>query len=592
MKNSILIALLMVFSSLVSGQELTATVSKNQVAVGEQFVVSFRFNSKAATFQAPKFAGFRITSGPNRQSDMRMVNGRVSSSITFSYYLLAQKEGTFTIEAATASDGQNEYKSKPVNIKVVKGKTKQQQANGNDGKPSAKELFIKLRLNKSKVHKGEQLIATYQIYSSVNLVNLAVEKDPDFNGFWSQVVESKINEDVKTEVVNGVRYNVYTLNKTILFPQRTGKLTVDPYAVELTARMRDNRRQRNVFDSPFWGRYKEVKHVAKSNEATVEVLPHPAQGQPETFSGTVGRFTFNASLDNTEVKANEGINLKITIEGSGNIKLLESLDIDFPPDFEVYDPNITDRVGQNNSGMAGKRTFEYLIIPRHAGDYTIDPIVFSYFDPIKDQYVSLSSEAFEIHVNRGENEDAATASGPLHTKKAVERLNRDIRFIKVQDLELSEHAPPFFGSAGFFGLLGLPFLLLALFLPIRKMMQDRAADTHGSKIRKANKVAHKHLSEAEGHLKAGNRNAFYESVFKSMYGYLSDKLSIPVSTLNKETILSNLQDRQVSPETIDRLIAALDRCEMARFAPIDSAADDQTYQEATALISQLESSLK
>ncbi|PCJ83021.1 MAG: hypothetical protein COA57_12270 [Flavobacteriales bacterium] len=602
LKKSIYILFLFFIANYGIAQDikLIASVNKNPVATGDRFQVKFELNTSGAGFKAPDFSSFRVLSGPNQSSSMQWVNGKMSSSISYSYVLMAIKEGKFTIGSANIKAKGKTYKSDPIEIKVIKGKSvpkqqsrqqtqpkkQQSQSAGND---ISRNLFIKLFVDKNKLYQGEQLIATYKIYTRMNIVNNDVAQLPNFNGFWTEDIELPSRATVETELYNGVAYNVATLKKSVLFPQRSGTLEVDPMALNVTVRIQDQSRSRNIFDQVF-GRYKDVKYNIKSNTSKIKVMPLPSSGKPANFNGAVGNFSLTSSLDKDLVKANEAINMKVILRGKGNIKLLKNLNINFPPDFEIYDPKVNDRISATGNGITGKREFEYLLIPRHSGSFTIDPLTFSYFDPEKKKYVQLTSGELNIEVERGTEESSTTyISG---SKEDVKFIGKDIRFIKTGSANLKEKGNYFFGSIPYYGLLGAPLLLFMIFVVARKGHESYTSDVVKVKSRQATKVATKRLSAAKKLLKMDQRNAFYEEVFRALYGYFSDKLNLPISELSKENISEIIKNKGIAENLIAELNETLDRCEMARFAPMSDVSEQQVYDQAVELISKIESGLK
>jgi len=594
--NSILIFCLMTACIAAQNVKFTAGASKHKVATGERFQITFESNASASNFTPPSFPGFRILSGPNQSSNYQWVNGVASNSLSWSYVLLALKQGKFTIAAAKIKVGGEIHKTEPITIEVVKGAAVQQQQKQHqhvqqaqsDGSDLSKNVFIKLHVNKTSAYQGEQLIATYKIYYRLSIIDNNVNKLPDFNGFWSQEIELSQKGNNDTEVIKGVAYNTAIIKKVVLFPQKSGTLEIDPIELETIVRVR--KKATSVFDQ-FFGSYKDVKYNARSNSAKVTVKPLPEKGKPKGFSGAVGDYTLQAKMDKYLVKANEAINLKITLAGSGNIKLLESVKVNFPPDFEIYDPKIYDRISVTGSGVSGKREYEYLAIPRHAGTYKIEPVNFSYFNPKEKKYTEIESGGFAIEVEKGTEEEGQEAFHSV-SKENVKLLGRDIRFIKQGTANLKEKERFFFLSPLFYSLAGLPLLSFLLFIFIRRKYVDYSSDIIRVKSRKATRIAKKRLTLAKKHLSEGNSTLFYEEVFKASYGYLGDKLSIPVSELSKDNISDILLSKAVSEETTSRLTETLDRCEMARFSPSSEVSEQEVYEQAVEMISNVEEELK
>lgn len=577
----------------------TASVSKNEVAAGERFQVTFQLNTSGSGFTAPSFDKFSVLSGPNQSTSMQWINGAMSSSISYSFILAAPQEGEFTIGPASIKADGKIYSTEPVKIKVVKGvvpqpqqqpKGQQQPQNSSQGGNVSDYVFIKLYLDKSKAYLGEQIIATYKIYMRANPVSNDVDRLPTFNGFWTQEIELPQQANITQEALNGIAYNVAVLKQTILFPQRTGTLEVQPLGLNIVLRVQDNSRQRSIFDQ-FFGAYRDVKYTVTSNTGKVEVLELPEDGKPAGFSGAVGKFAMEASLSKNLVKTNEAVNLKIAINGKGNIKLIEPFKISFPADFETYDPKTNDRISATASGLSGKKEFDYLIIPRHSGDFTIPPFSFSYFDPSTKQYTTLHSGEMKITVEKGEEKESSQAFSTI-SREDVKFLGKDIRFIKPETGGLKEKNKYFFNSFNFYALLSAPFLGFLLLLFIRRKYESYHSDVIGLKSRRATRVATKRLSVAKKAMGTNEKIKFYEEVFKALYGYLSDKLAILVSDLSKENISEVLKKRNVSDEVILKLTDVLARCEMARFAPVQDIPERQVYENAVSIISKIEEEIK
>ncbi len=581
--------------------KFTASVGKTEVSAGERFQVTFQINTSGSGFTPPSLENFSVLSGPNQSTSMQWVNGAMSSSISYSYILVAPREGDFTIGSAGIKANGKTYTTDPIKIKVVKGappppqqtqKGQQQPQNqsGQQGGNVSDYVFIKLNLDKAKAFLGEQIIATYKIYMRANIVNNDVDRLPTFNGFWTQEIELPQQANVSQEVMNGISYNVAYIKQTILFPQRTGTLEVDPLGLNVVLRLQDNSRQRSIFDQ-FFGSYRDVKYAVKSNAVKIEILPLPENGKPAGFNGAVGKFTMESTLNKNHVKVNEAINLKISISGKGNIKLIEPFKISFPSDFETYDPKTNDKIVPSASGLTGKKEFDYLAIPRHSGNFNIEPVTFSFFDPSVKQFVTLKSGEMKIEVEKGaENEPAGTYTSV--NREEVKFLGKDIRFIKSDLAGLKKKNEFFFCSFLFWILFACPIFIFFLLLVLKGKYESYQQDVTGLKSRRATRVATKRLSVAKNALKANERIKFYEEIFKALYGYLSDKLSIPVSDLSKEKISEILLKRNLSEDIIVRLISVLDRCEMARFAPMTDIPENIVYENSVEIISKIEEGIK
>ena len=445
---------------------------------------------------------------------------------------------------------------------------------------------MKVFLDRRNIYKGDHLIATIKIYSKVNLNGFEDISFPNFEGFWSQDIALPQQISLQRETLNGEIYNVGALKKTILFPQQTGNITIGQVKIDCIVQQRV--RRSNSFFDDFFDSFANIKATVMSDPVTVVVNPLP--NPPGNFSGAVGRFDLRSSITATSVKENDPITLKLDVSGNGNIKLINPPKLKLPPDFEVYDPKTNSNFNATAEGVNGSISFEYLFLPRNAGDYTIAPIEFVYFDPSTGKYVTKSSQEFKIRVARGE---ASRNAMPVSSKEDVRQLGDDIRFLKQGLIQLKPKGYIFFGSFNFFLLyLGGIAALLAIYLLYQKRIQENA-NIARVKNKKASKVALKRLKEANLHYKSGSTEKFYESVTRAFWGYLSDKLTIPVAELTRERASSAMEQRKVSGNIIPRFISILDTCEYARFAPGGGSEKmKDIYEEATDVMSQMEKEIK
>lgn len=573
-----------------------ATVSSNTVGEGDRFRVEFKLNASGDAFQPPRFEGFRILSGPNQSTNMQFVNGRSSYSISFSYVLMALKEGSYTIAPASIKVGSDVVESNELIVNVVKGNPPPQNQSGNQGgnqgaqskKNADDNLFIKAFVSKASPFVGEQMIATYKLYFNYNIVDNSFTTLPSLTGFWSEDLDVQ-GARSETEVIEGVRYNVATLKQTILIPQRSGDLVVDPLEMDLVIQQPVQSRSRSLFDQ-FFGQYKNVKVSVRSQPITVRVRALPA-GRPASFEGAVGDFKMTLKADRTEVKANDAINVSYEISGRGNLKLLNDPKIQFPTDFEVYDPKVNDNITTNAGGMSGKRTYTYLTIPRHKGEFDIEPVAFTYFDPAKERYVTLTSDPLRFAIEKGEEEAGGAVNFSNTNKEEVKLLGSDIRYIKTET-NLLPMSYSFFGSFWHYLLWLLPFPLFFLVLFIKRRVLALRSDEVYMRKSKANKMAVKRLSEAKKLMSSGDDKKFYEEVFKALYGFFSDKFNIATSELNKETIAEMLIKNGIDEGLRTRAEDILNKCEMARFAPVSDISHEAVYNESVEVISSIQKELK
>lgn len=594
-------AVLLLCSSLLFAQDIkfTASVSKTQVGTGEPFEVTFSINGNGDRFTPPDFNGFQLLSGPNVSTSMTSINGSTTVSNSYSYDLVAVKEGTAVIGAATVVANGRRLSTSPIRMTIVKGQPVRQNSqsqNTPDNRVTeastadlSKSLFLRADADKTTVYQGEQVILSYRLYTRVGIVDSRVDKLPDLNGFWSQDVKTKQQQVAwRTETYKGQKYNVADVKQTILFPEHAGDITVNPFEMTFIARV--TAPSNDVMDQFFGDSYKDVKYSAKSKPLIIHVKPLPEAGKPAGFSGAVGRFTIAESVDKTQLKANETLNYSIKVSGSGNLKLLKTLTADFPHDFEKYDPKITDTIAEGPNGVSGSRIYNYLLIPRHQGDFTIEPIQFSYFNPATKKYVTLPGKAFRIKVNKGVAGNNVTAFSTAD-QKDVQLLDKDIRYIKTGTPDLSPAGDRFYGSLGFWLLLAAgPVACLAGFI-YRNQNRKNNSDLVQVKKRRAGKEAAKHLANAQKQLDVKDTKGFYEAVFKGLYGYLSHKLNIAAADLNRENISSSLKAIAVDDQVTGRLLDTLDLCEMARYAPVTQLSEQAVLEKAKSIINEIENEI-
>ena len=594
LKTILIIFILTINYCLAADIQFTAQANRTRIGVGENFQVSFTINASASEFRAPTFSDFRVLSGPNQSTSVQIINGNYSQSLTLSYILSPIKEGKFKIKPASIKVGSKSIESNEISIEVIKGqaqaqtqqnqRAQNQQNQGQEAKSnnSSDDIFLKVSVDKTKAFIGEQINATYKVYYRVNIQQYNVNKIPALTGFWSQDIDKPVAESNSyTENVNGIVYHVSEIKKTILFPQRAGSLLLDPLEMDFVIQRQSNRRAQNIFDQ-FFGTVENVKYSLKSQSVKIEILPVPEINKPKSFAGAVGNYTIESKVDKNKVKANEAINLTINISGKGNLKLLETPKPVFPSDFESYDAKISEKVATNESGVSGTITYEYLIIPRHSGTFILDPIPFSFFNPQTKQFKDLNTSAIEISVEKGESEEAQVYSGT--DKEEVKLLANDIQYIKTELNQINPIGKYFFRSVSYYILGILPVIIFIVFLIFWLQYKEKSADKNWLKSNKAKKTAIKKLSIAKKHLENNEEKLLYEEIFRALYGYLSDKLFIPVSELSKEKISENLVERNISKDTVDQLIKTLDYCEYARYAPTSIVSKSEIYKNAEEIV--------
>ncbi len=578
-------ALLAAFAVKAQETAFYATVDKNPVGAGDVFSYQITLENGRSDVTPPDLSDFNVIFGPSRSSNFRIINGQQTSSMSFSYTMRPRKTGSFTIGSASTTVNGKRYETKPITIKVVQGSSTKasppsrssQGGQGNRTEVSENEnLKVQILLNKRKVHLGEQVIATYVILTRYRSLDIEDTKFPGMAGFWTEDIKvEQARWEREYEMVDGVAYRKAVLKRQILFPQRTGKIKIDP----LTISTRINR--------SFLNPGEELKMA--SNSPTLEVMPLPGTA-PESFAGAVGDFNFSASIDRAELPANEAISLKINITGSGNLSLVKEPELNFPPDFETYDPETKDRINVSGSGVSGGRTFQYLVIPRYPGEYEIPEIAFTYFDPQQEKYITKTEGPFPIKVT-GEGA-AAVGSNGQRVQNTVKQSADDIRYIETQSEKLVPRGKQFFKTGGYYVAMGAPFLGFILLLVFRKRRARELDDVKGTRRRKANKMALRRLKVANKALKANDSKLFYAEISKALYGYMSDKLGIPGGLLSRQVIIGKLEELNIEQELIIKLSNTIETCEMARFAATADVSNQEFYTETVNLISKLDRQIR
>ena len=584
---------------------ITFTANAPEVVVsGDQFRLSYTINSqKVRDFRAPNIQGFEVLMGPSRstQSSTQIVNGNVTSTstITFTYILMADKEGTYKIPGATIVADGNNYTSNSVEIKVLPPDQSTSSSSGNSsgssrnqansGKITDKELFITATASKTSVYEQEAILLTFKVYTQVNLTQLHGDT-PDLKGFHTQEVELPQQKTFSLEHYNGRNYNTTIWQQFVLFPQRSGKLEIPSVTFEGTVSQRVA--SADPFDAFFnGGNYVNINKKLVTPKLTIDVKELP-EGKPANFSGGVGEFTISSSISTQELKTNDAVTIKLVISGTGNMKLINTPEVGFPQDFEIYDPKVDNKFNLTRNGLAGNKVIEYLAIPRHAGTYTIPPIEFSYFDLKTQSYKTLKTDAYTLNVAKGEgNSDQVVAN--FTSKEDLKVLGQDIRYIKTGETSLTPKDDYFFGSMSYYMWYLIPLVLFIAFMVVYRKQAMENANVAKVRTKKANKVATKRMKNAGKLLAEKKSEAFYDEVLKALWGYISDKLSMPVSQLSKDNIEEELQKHQVADELIREFINNLNECEFARYAPGNQDEKmDKIYSSAIDVISKMENSIK
>lgn len=550
-----------------------ASVDRTAIATGEQIQLSIQLVNSRERFQAPDLGGLVIVGGPFESSNISYVNGRMSSSITRTWRLTATQPGNYTIGQAQVRVGGGVITTDPITITVSKGAASPSDPYATQGQRGDANLFATITVDKSKVRMGEQLVATYTLYSRYNNLELSKYELPKMTGFWAEEIDlGNSGWEPKPRQVNGVAYNVAVLKKQVLFPQKSGKLRIEP--LELTC----------LVNRSFFDRGANIPVRSNALEITVSDLPSPA---PTDFLGAVGDLQLKASIDRASVAVNEPVQIDLQFSGRTNLKLLEAPKLTLPPDLEVFDPKTVDKVTVNGGGMSGSRTFQYLLIPRIDGQFELPRLTFSYFNPEQGRYVQLETEVFTIDVG-----GAAGATGGAATERPVQRdvqvMAEDIRYIRTGDLALRPADDALFGSVSFWSALGAPALAYLLLLGWHRRTAAQREDPILQRRLKADRVARKALQQAEAALKKGSGADFHDALNMALRGYLQDALTLTPAQLDQERIAASLSKHADGAEVAAEVQRILSTCDMARFTPGGASSDQGLYDAAVAVIGRME----
>jgi hypothetical protein len=602
MKRILLYTVLFLFTRAVAGQDVVLNVEyPSVVTAGQQFNVMWTVNSGGGEFNPPSFSGFYKLMGPQTSysSSTQIINGKMSHQISYSYvyYLQAVNEGKFVIPPAKFKLKNKEYFSDSLHIEV-RGSSSQNQAgatgNNNPGdntvvEYTGSEIFVTLSLDRKEVYQSEHIVATVKLFTRVNLSGINEIKFPSFNGFLKTDIETPPLTSLRQEEINGTIYGTGVVQQFLLYPQVTGEITIDP--VQLTVLVQQKSAQSDPIFGDFFASYQQVPQAIASKPLKVKVKPLPGN-KPDDFSGVVGKLDMKAVLNKDSVNVNDAVNLKVIISGNGNLKIAATPVLKLSPDIEAFDPKITDDIKNGQNGTSGQKSFDFLLIPRHYGDFTIPPITYSYFNITSGRYEKLTTGEFHIHANKGNDQNTgATIYGGM-AKEDVKYLGKDIRFIKSVPGRLVRTGNFISSESSFYSTYAFALFAFLVVLFIRREHLRRNSDKSLVRNRKAGKVAVKRLHTASVCLKNQQMDKFYEEILKATWGYLSDKLNIPVSELTRTNAISSLIEKGIDEERIKNLNSILDTCEFARFAPSASGAEaENIYEGASQFIKSVENSI-
>ena len=604
------VVLSFIFSHVVA-QTLTGR-APSQVAVGEQFRLSYTINTQDVRgFRAGRIPdGLEVLMGPSTstQSSFQMVNGHTSStsSVTYTYILVANKNGSFTIPAAHVTADGKSIESNEIQIRVT-GQSQQSGGGGSQSGYSQRrqpqspadelrpagsaisggDLFIRVSASKRRVIEQEPILLTYKVYTLVGLTDLS-GKMPDLKNFYTREVPLPTQKSFSVEMLNGRAYKTVTWSQYVMFPQQSGKLEIP--SITFNGIVVQQNRNVDPFEAFFNGGsgYIEVKKQIKAPGITIDVDPLPAR--PANFSGGVGSFNISAQIDQTEVKANDPVKLRVIVSGLGNMKLLKQPEVKFPKDFDKYDAKVTDKSKLTTNGLEGSVIYDFLAVPRHAGKFEIPPIEYVYYDINERKYKTVTTEGFTLNVAKGSGSGNVSA---YTAQEDVQLLNSDIHYIHTGDSRQHAAGEFFFGSSEYWIILSS---FLAVFVALLVIFRHRAIENANivkQRAGRANKVAVKRLKQAHKLMKSGQSGAFYDEVMRALWGYVGDKLNMPVEQLSRENISQQLTSHQVSDEVVQQFISALDECEFARYAPGDATGNmNKVYDTALGALTQIASTMK
>ncbi len=587
--------------SLLKAQQVSFKASAPEaVVVGQQFRLSFTVNAEGKDFRVQEMPDFEVLMGPTQSKSYNTswVNGQTSSetTLTYTYILLAKKEGTFTIPPATIKVKNSNYTSNGLTIKVLPQDqtAKAQESAGNTAAAgiSNSDFFVRMEVSKRNVYEQEGFLVTFKLYAS-QICQLTRQKFPEFEGFLAQEIDLPDKQWVQDHY-NGRNYWTVTLRQTVLYPQRSGKITIDAGSFDAVIRVRVQRQGGgSIFDDFFDSGYQNVSKELKTTPVSIDVKALPS-GKPASFSGAVGNFTMNAEINSNQVKTNEAVTVKVKIEGNGNLRVLKNPEVKFPNDFEIYDPKVENNIRTTTAGVSGTKVIEYMAIPRFAGEFEIPAIEFSYFDTKSGSYKTLTSQPFKLQVEKGaEGEGGTPIISNFTNKENVKFLGNDIRYLKINKVSFVPVEEMFFGTFIYYMCYLFPGVLFIVFFIIYRKQVKENSDLALVRTKKANKMAVRRLKNAGRFLKENQKEAFYEEVLRALWGYLSDKLNIPQAQLTKDNVENELVKYGVSESLIKEFIDILNTCEFARYAPAQTSdAMDKLYTQTVEAISKMENTIK
>jgi len=557
---------------------VNASVDQARIALQDQFTLSIEVSgadaSRASEPKLPAMESFAAYAGVSTSQSIQLINGRMSVSKSYNYAFIATAAGRHEIGPVTVEYKGEKFATQPMTIEIAQQGTPpptqqpgQRSTPAEPGTDLGNAIFLKAEVDRRRVFQNEPVLVRYKIYTRVTVTSFGISQLPNFSGFWAEDFQLPQQPRTTQEVIDGQRYLVAEIKKVALFPQSVGKKILQPLQVECEAQVQNRRRSRDLFDSffddPFMAR--TVRRAVASSPVEIEVEPLPEEGKPASFAGAVGNYTISASLDRAAVKTNEAITLKIVISGAGNLRVLSPPKLELPADFETYDPKIDQSINYNNDRVSGSKTFEYVLVPRSAGNIELKPITFSFFEPRSRTYKIVSTSPLALSVTKGTEEFVAVGGGL--SKEDVRLIGQDIRFITTAPLPFHAIGAAFHRSPIFYAMSITPVLALGLVLLYRRHQEKLSTNEAYRRGRRAGRVASQHLRKARGLVGKHDGKAFYAEVQRALMSFIGNKLNVAEAGLVTDELATMLQERNVAQETIDAYVRCLQTCDMKRFAP-------------------------
>ena len=570
---------------IINAQTLTVSSDKNPAIVGEQILLQYSINTEAEDFKSPNFNGLQVLSGPNpsTQSSYTFVNGKSQSNIstTYSFYLLARKAGTYTISPASINVDGKTINSKPFTLNIVKANEK----NKVEKEKIANNLFIKVNVNKKNIVIGEQIMVTYTLYTRLELQNTEITSLPSLNGFWTK--DLKTSSQFNRKIIEGLAYNVVVIKKSVLTAQKSGQLEIDPIKLRCNIRIQNRQNNRDPFANFFGRNYQIQEQEIKSKPIYISVREIP--DQPSNYNGAVGNLDVTSEVDNITINANEAINYKITITGTGNIELIKPLEIQFPEEFEVYEPKVSEKIFEGGLKRSIK-TFDYLLIPRYQGTYSIPSANLIVYNPEDETFNTKKTKKHQLIIKENLNNESIYSN---NNQKIIQQEQKDINYIstKTKLKPIGKNKIP---KQIFYLLFLSPIIILILILIYEKIEKAKGINSVEQKNKKANKIAQKRLKMAQKCINKDNFDRFFEEIEKSLWGYFADKFKVNPAELSKQTITNYFSNSKIDKQIQKEFIHILNECEFARYAPINNKNTqmDIILKKAKKIIIDVETALK